>query len=460
MLPSMPPSRRLALLVFLGVGAACASGDPLLDATALRAQVGRREPAEAASHREAPPLVLPPGVELADGVSPQEAAALALWNNAAFEENLAQLGFARADLAQARMLANPTLWAVFPVGGKQLEYALSLPLETLWLLPLRVALARLEGERTSERLVAVGLDLIRDVRVAGADLEAADQRSRIAGDLSDTNARLAEIAAGRFSIGDLSQSQAETVRIESVRARADLARARTDAQSARRRWEVLLGIAGRASADPAAPANDELLCASDGDPDALLERSLALRPELREAQLAIAAAEERTSLARAEIFTASGILDANGSGNNREMGPGISLALPILSQNQGGRARARAELSRAQAAERATAERIALDLREAHARHAQIAQEHQAWKDEVVAPLAEAAVRADRRFELGEIAPPEQLLARRDLDLAQLRESELRAAETRSCAELDRSAGIGFLEPGAAGATPRSASAR
>jgi cobalt-zinc-cadmium efflux system outer membrane protein len=446
--------------VWLGAGLACASGDPPLDPAGLRAQVGRREPTETQARSQAPPLVLPPGVALADGLSPQEAAALALWNNAAFEEKLAQLGFARADLAQARMLANPALWAVFPVGGKQLEYALSLPLETLWMLPLRVALARLEGQRTSERLLAAGLDLIRDVRVAGADLEAADQRTRIAGDLSDTSARLAEIAAGRLSIGDLSQGEAEAARIESVRVRADLARARTDAQSARRRWEVLLGIAGRANADPAALAEDELFCASDGDPDALLERSLALRPELREAQLAIAAAEERASLARAEIFTASGILDANGSGSSREVGPGISLVLPILSQNQGGRARARAELSRAQAAERATAERIASDLRDAHARHAQIAQEHQTWKDEVVAPLAEAAARADRRFQLGEIAPPEQLVARRDLDLARLRESDLRAAEARSCAELDRSAGVGFLEPGAAGATARSASAR
>ena len=456
----MPPFWRLAILVCLGVGVACASGDPPLDPAGLRAQVGRREPAEARPLRETPPLVLPPGLELADGVSPQEAAALALWNNAAFEEKLAQLGFARADLAQARMLANPTLWAVFPVGDKQLEYALSVPLETLWMLPLRVALARLEGERTSERLVAAGLDLIRDVRVAAADLEAADQRARIATDLSDTNTRLAEIAARRFSIGDMSQTQAEAVRIESVHARADLARARTDAQSARRRWEVLLGIAGRASAEPAAPAEDEPLCASDGDLDALLARSLALRPELREAQLAIASAEERASLARAEIFTASGILDANGSGSNREIGPGVSLVLPILSQNQGGRARASAELSRAQAAERATAERIAFDLRDAHARHAQIAEERRAWQDEVVAPLAEAAARADRRFELGEIAPPEQLLARRDLDLARLRESDLRAAEARSCAELDRSAGVGFLESSSAGATARSASAR
>jgi len=41
---------------------------------------------------------LPPDVSLNDGLTPDEAVAIALWNNPAFEASLADLGLARGDL--------------------------------------------------------------------------------------------------------------------------------------------------------------------------------------------------------------------------------------------------------------------------------------------------------------------------------------------------------------------------
>lgn len=43
---------------------------------------------------------LPPRVELTDGLEEDEAVAIALWNNAAFQKNLSKLDLARGDLAQ------------------------------------------------------------------------------------------------------------------------------------------------------------------------------------------------------------------------------------------------------------------------------------------------------------------------------------------------------------------------
>ena len=44
---------------------------------------------------------LPAGVRIEDGLSREEAVAVALWNNAAFQVSVSRLGFARADLVDA-----------------------------------------------------------------------------------------------------------------------------------------------------------------------------------------------------------------------------------------------------------------------------------------------------------------------------------------------------------------------
>ena len=44
---------------------------------------------------------MPAGVSIADGMTESEAIAIALWNNSGFQESLADLGIAHADLAQA-----------------------------------------------------------------------------------------------------------------------------------------------------------------------------------------------------------------------------------------------------------------------------------------------------------------------------------------------------------------------
>src|SRR5262245_38564594 len=123
---------------------------------------------------------LPPGVTVDDGLTEDEAVALALWNNAAFQEALVDLGLARADVVTAGLLPNPELWLLFPVGVKQLEYALEFPLEALWLRPKRLDAARRESERVAEALAQTGLNLVRDVRWAYADALLARDRLAVA----------------------------------------------------------------------------------------------------------------------------------------------------------------------------------------------------------------------------------------------------------------------------------------
>ena len=74
---------------------------------------------------------IPPGVVVDDGLTQDEAVALALWNNPDFQVQLADPGFARADLLEAGLLQNPVLSLLLPIGPKQLEATLRWPIEVL-----------------------------------------------------------------------------------------------------------------------------------------------------------------------------------------------------------------------------------------------------------------------------------------------------------------------------------------
>ena len=57
---------------------------------------------------------LPPNVVIDDGVTSQEAVAIALWNSPSFQATLADLGIARADVVEAGLLRNPIFSLLFP----------------------------------------------------------------------------------------------------------------------------------------------------------------------------------------------------------------------------------------------------------------------------------------------------------------------------------------------------------
>ncbi len=88
---------------------------------------------------------MPPEARIEDGLTSQEAVAIALWNSPSFLATLADLGIARADLVEAGLLRNPVFSLLFPWGPKQLESTLQFPFDALWQRPRRVAAARLNA---------------------------------------------------------------------------------------------------------------------------------------------------------------------------------------------------------------------------------------------------------------------------------------------------------------------------
>ena len=172
---------------------------------------------------------LPLDVSIEDGLTETEAIAIALWNNAGFQESLADLGIARADLVQAGLLRNPVFSLLLPWGPKQLEATARWPIDALWQRPKRVAAARLNVEAVGERLVARGLNLVADTRLVVCG---AASRARV-GQLAIENAQLArrigDLSRSRLNAGDISELEADTADTDAARAELDARRAATDA---------------------------------------------------------------------------------------------------------------------------------------------------------------------------------------------------------------------------------------
>ena len=383
----------------------------------------------------------PQGTSLEDGLSPEDAVAIALWNNADFQLSLSDLGFVRADLLEAGLLSNPVLSLLFPVGPKQLEATLRWPIEALWERPKRVAAARIAVDAAAERLVQAGLDLAALVKGAYLDVALAQDRLRLAEETAALVQRINELTQSRFEAGDISELESRAARADSARARQDAMRARRDVGIAVDRLRNLLGFAiDGPTFMVAAPAID--LMAPCGPVDTLMKEALASRPDIRAAELGIEAAAARLGWERSRIMTLTAVLDANGSGSEGfEIGPGIDVGAPIFNRNQGPRARAAAELQRATAAYALAQQRVAFELREATAQFEQARESQATWRDTIIAPLELNVTSAERAFAEGDTSFLFVLDNTRRLTEARLREREVDADLRRARVRIERAIG-------------------
>lgn len=435
---------RLVLACALVVGSACASHapvDPNEPAVALRGRTG----ADTRLSGIVSPAI-PAGVSLDDGLTPDEAVALALWNNAAFQVSVSTMGFARADLLEAGVLSNPVLSLLFPLGPKQFEATLRWPIEVLWERPRRVAAARLALDVAAQRLVQSGLDLVLAVRVAYADLSLASDRGQLVSETAALLTRIDTLTQSRLAAGDIGDLEARAARVDAERSQQDAERAVYDVAIARGRLRLLLGLP--VDTHPFELAATPAPATACGTPADLLREALVARPDVRAAELGVETAAARLGWEKSRILTLTAVLDANGQGREGfEAGPGVDINLPLFSRNQGGRTRAGAELQRASAAYAAIQQQVALELREATALFDQAHQSATAWRDRVVTPLQATVADAERSFAEGETSYLFVLENSRRLTEARVRQREFAADQQRARARIERALGRSCSAP-------------
>ena len=392
---------------------------------------------------------VPSGVNLQDGLTEQEAVALALWNNAAFQLDLADLGIARADLVEAGMLRNPVLSFLFPLGPKQLEATLRWPIEALWQRPRRVAAARASAEAVASRLVQNGLNLISEVKVAFHDALAAEARVPVAADAGRLQHQIAEISSSRLAAGDISEMEARATTTDAARTEQDTRRAAYDAIVAKERVRFLTGIGGTVTdiklSEPTVDAQPNAC----GDIAKIRQDAAAARPDVRAAELAVEAAAGRAKWERSRLITLSAVLDANGAGKEGfEMGPGLDAEIPLFGRNQGLIARADAEVERASRAYLATRQRVDLEIREAAVRYEQASKDAELWRDSILRALERDVEVAEKTYTAGEQPYLFVVEAARRVVDARLRAIDAAAEVRRAQARLERAIGRSCAKDG------------
>jgi cobalt-zinc-cadmium efflux system outer membrane protein len=289
------------------------------------------------------------------------------------------------------------------------------------------------------------LTLVAQTRIAHADAIVADRRLRLTIENAGLVERLAGITDARLRAGDISELESRSARNDAARMQVVRRAAEHDRNLARLTLVAILGLDG--SADRLQPvsemAGDPSACGAEG---AQLEKALASRPDVRAAEIGIEAAAARARWERSRVLTLIGLLDGNGSGDNANVGPGLTVDIPIFWRNQGAVSRADAEVERASRQYALVKAQVVADVRSASVRVQQAGQAIGAWRDEIVPMLEIEQRQAEAAYQAGEAALFTLLDASRRLVDGRTRLLDAEADLRRAAIALERSIGYSCVE--------------
>jgi len=384
---------------------------------------------------------LPAGITIGAVLPADDAVAIALWNNTAFQAALAGLAISRADIIEARQFRNPNFSTLLPVGPKPFEFLLAWPIEELWQRRKRVKAAELNLDSVSTGLVQNGLDLVRDVRLAYSDLWLAESRARVLSESADLRARLAGLTEKLRNAGDGTGLDVGMAQVDALSA-ADLAQvARSEIEIARSRLRFVMGIADRTQRLATNP--DRVQRQPLPELATLLETAAANRPDLRAAELMVEVNAERAKWQRSQILALMApVLSIKEIGTEGVWaGPGLNMEIPILSRNHGRISRTDAEVVRAGRDYAALKDRINKEVVEARERILQTLASQNSLAQQV-RPRVEASIRITQRaYENGDLSLLNVLEVTRQKFDIELRELEMYVASEKARAELERAIG-------------------
>ena len=351
-------------------------------------------------------------------IDAETAVAIALANSPRLAAALDELGVAGGDLATAVGLGPTQVDVQLRFGDKNHELEVDALQNVLGLvaMPRRRAAARAELVAVQADAAATALRLAARVRIAFADLLAAQQEIELrqtAFDAADAAATVRERMHAAGNTSDLAQARDRDAREQ---ARIDLARAEAELERRREKLNALLGLSGAQTGWLASGALHELPAAAPALDD-LEQIAVAASLDLSAGRARSDAAANRAGAARLTAFLpefAIGVSALELEGDF-EVGPALRLGLPLFDQRAGARARANAELARRQHELAATAVELRAEARAARIT-ALAAYEEARHLHDIVLPLRQQIVDETLLHYNAMDADPFQLIvARRDL---------------------------------------------
>jgi cobalt-zinc-cadmium efflux system outer membrane protein len=306
----------------------------------------------------------------------EQAVQVALLNNPALQATYEDLGVAQADLVQAGLLKNPTFFAKIrvpdtPTGAVDQEYFLGMDFVQVFLLPLRMKVAREQLEQARARVTDVVLVMVADVRNACYELDAAGQARELQKQIVAAGESAAELAQRERSAGTIGELDFTVRQATYLELRLELARAEGQVAVAREKLAKLLG--------PGASAGAWRLTSALTEPPeaaaalaAIEEAGLRQRVDLAVAAKEVRVVESSLSIAQASVFARVEL------GSNVERftdasiaaGPQLTMEVPIFDWQQASTMKLRSQLRQAQQRLEAARNDALAEIRSNHARMA------------------------------------------------------------------------------------------
>lgn len=293
---------------------------------------------------------------------------IALAQSQRLQARFDELGIAAAAIADATVLPPATADLDYKraVGGSGSEVELVAVQDVLDLLQVgqRRGIAGAELRAAQARAVAATVELAEQVEIAFYGLVAAKQDLELVQTAADAAAASAEIVERQHAAGNATDLDLARAREARERMKVAVSEAEQTVADASARFAAIVGL----DRDQAWTTIGRLPDPPDAAPDlgdletAAMDANLALAALDADAD----AARSRHSYATVRAVVpelGAGVAVARRDGGDWELGPAIRIGIPLFDQQQGPRARARAEESRAihEASATRTELRVAVD---------------------------------------------------------------------------------------------------
>ena len=308
---------------------------------------------------------------LEEELTAASAVQIALLNNPKIQEIFEELGIAQADLVEAGLFSNPAFDLIFRFPDKKdwvtnIEYTITSSFINLFLIPLRIRVAKAELEQTTLRVTNEILDLAFEVEQTFYELQAAQQEIKYIQSIAELTSIHSQLASWQKTLGNVNKLDFQQIQSKDLRAKLEVARIQNDIICLREKLNKLLGFFG----DIQWKISDNLPKIDyQGLPIACLEAvAFSERLDLQAARFDVLRLSRMLGIKQWWVYTEGrmGIGGERDPDGTNVLGPAFSFEIPIFNYGQADRMRLRAKLRQAQDQLAALEIQVLSKVREAH----------------------------------------------------------------------------------------------
>lgn len=354
-------------------------------------------------------------VLLEQPLTSQAAVQVAVLNSPHFQALLQDLGIARADLRQGRLLPNPTLDLAIRgegAGEKDYEYALMEDLKGVLLYPLQRGMANAQYTQAKAHLADELMAGIEEVKAHFFALQGSRQDYSLLQTILQTAEAGAALAERQHQAGNINALELAAHQALLHETRLALAQAEAAVQIER---EVLGRLLGLGEGDWQIAEELPHLPSADPSLPELEQTALSQRPDLEAARAEIRAMAQVRKLARFSRVPSLHLgVSTKKEEVRRTIGPAVELEIPLFGQGQAAIARARAQQGQSQHRLRALEAEVRSQVRISFAQMELARQRAQLYQEALLPLRTQVVAETQKHYNYMLLGVYQLLQARRD----------------------------------------------